>query len=205
MEINAGLATKKDIKHIITIQKQNHQDSLTTEQKRDGYVTFVTTSQYLSDLLKSKHWETRVLVCKFKDELEAIPSSICGYLITVHEEDALKHPFLKKFVKKVKDGLRPYMITAQIAVYRGFKGGGIGGLLYECLFDNIDDRFEEFPIDRIVAEMPEENEVSFNFHKKHGFKIVKDYSDNKGRKFMIIEKTADTRIYISNSSAKTEN
>ena len=177
-------AIERDIAKIIDIQIENHFSSLIEEEKNAGFVSLLTPSWYLKDLIDNQ----RVLVVNLPGE---DINFLVGYLILVDRKEANGNRFLRNlaefFDEKIKN--KPFFIVAQIAISKRIdhlKRVGIGTQLYQYVFDYT---LNKSGIKTLATEVAVGNIPSVNFHKKIGFKELGRGMDKFGNEMIFIEKS----------------
>ncbi len=188
-------ANFKDIPHIIELQIKNHQNYLLAKDSKKGFVTLLTPQSYLEKIiLNKKGGFSQIYIA-----IDKKSNACLGYLIALMKYDVQSHPFMNEFVKMVDvhTGKKPNntLYIAQIGVDRKYFGCGIGKQLYRHLFSQLDEHFEESPVDHVITEVSPDNHSSILFHEKMGFRLLKAYTNSNKRIFHIIEKENSIKVH----------
>jgi predicted GNAT superfamily acetyltransferase len=164
IEAKICLATSYDVLFIMDLQIKNHFSYLAHEERKEGFVTLLTSSDYLNRISS----ESKILIARHSEESEFYGLPI-GYLIWIDSKSVYDHNILKFFCKSIeKDGFSNFVNIAQVAIDRRYVGQHrqIGSQLYEFFFKKV-LIFAKY--NYCIAVLNSGNIASINFHKKFGF------------------------------------
>lgn len=182
-KIIVSTATIFDCPLVVDMQIENHKTYLSEEERKNGYVTLLTTNHYLQ---KIKH-SHRILIARHIEGSHT--GHHAGYLIAVNYTEAQEHPFLRKFSDFLRNRFNviEFVIIAQIGVERKFVGtrSGIGTSLYHYFFERI---IPPSHYRNVITEVAKDNDASLQFHLKMGFTARETYTDDFGNEMILLIK-----------------
>lgn len=157
-------STPKELRQILSLQKNNLAEGISSEEKeKEGFVTLV----HDFELLRAMN-----AICPHIIAIEN--NKVIGYALCMHpsfgnEMDLLKPMFSE--LQKTVDATSPWIVMGQICIDKAFRKKGIFRRLYEELLVAIQPQFTT-----IITEVDATNKRSLAAHYAIGFTLVSTYT-----------------------------
>ena len=171
--------TESDLTEILTLQKENLPQNLSSDEARSqGFVTVSHSFELIAEMnAKNPH-----IIAKSNDK-------VIGYALVMLEHFKNKIPILIPMFDQINnlnyEGKKmsnvPYFIMGQVCIAKPFRGKGIFKGLYEKMKIEMSNKF-----DLVITEVATRNIRSMKAHEKIGFKTIKEYATEDGEQWAII-------------------
>jgi ribosomal protein S18 acetylase RimI-like enzyme len=159
-------STPEQIEQILTLQRQNFPENLSTEQQlSEGFVTVKHTADIL---LKWQEKQPHILAIA--------NNQVVGYALSMLPEFRHDIPVLVPMFEKIdttKASNYRYVVMGQICIHKAFRGKGIFRGLYNKMKASSDG------FDWIVTEVDANNIRSMKAHNAVGFEELMSYQQEQ--------------------------
>jgi len=171
--------TDDELQGVLDLQKRNFFGSISAEEaKKEGFVTV----EHDFELLKRMNDPFGHVIAKNVEEVVA-------YALVMLQNMKLEIPVLVPMFQQLdkivyKQSLLKnlnYFVIGQICVDKSCRGKGVFRGLYDEMTKRMKDHF-----DFMVTEIDARNQRSINAHLKYGFEIIKKFSSDDGKDWVIV-------------------
>lgn len=171
--------TDGELHQILDLQKRNHPDLLTDEERQSqGFVT-----------VKHDFETLEAMNTPFAHSLAISDDRVVGYALTMERSMKARIPILQPmfatldtiYIQNRKMSDEGYIVMGQICVEKIFRGKGVFRGLYSHMRSRLRPHFRY-----LITEISERNTRSLNAHSAVGFQKLITYDAPDGERWVIV-------------------